>query len=197
MKRLLDLCLSLAALAVLGPPILLLGLLARLDSPGPALFRQVRIGRGGRPFVILKIRTLRHGPARTGPDPGVEERDPRISRLGAFLRRWSLDELPQLVNVLKVEMSLVGPRPDLPEHVRDYTPHQRARLEVRPGISGWAQVHGRNTLSWSERIELDLWYVENRSILLDLYIICRTVGVILRGTGVYEPDAPAREVVVG
>lgn len=166
---------------VLAP---LLGLLATcvwMDDGRPVLFSQIRAGRHGQPFWIYKFRTL-----STEPDdptrPGAH-----TTRLGAVLRRWGLDELPQLWNVLRGEMSLVGPRPTLPEQVEQYGSYERTRLQVRPGMTGWAQIHGRNALSWPERIELDVWYVQNRSLLLDLQILVRTPVVLIRGTGVEGP----------
>lgn len=152
------------------------------DDGGPLLFTQTRAGREGQPFQIYKFRTLRAEPA----DP--TRPSAHTTRLGSFLRRWALDELPQLWNVLRGEMSLVGPRPTLPEQVEHYDSYERTRLEVRPGITGWAQVHGRNALSWPERIELDVWYVRHRSLLLDLRILLYTPVVLLLGTGVEGPE---------
>jgi lipopolysaccharide/colanic/teichoic acid biosynthesis glycosyltransferase len=152
----------------------------RLGSP--VLFRQHRSGRGGVEFAILKFRTMR--PPRY---PGQPDRD-RETGLGSLLRRTSLDELPQLVNILRGEMSLIGPRPTLPEQVRAYDQRQRGRLAVRPGLTGWAQVHGRNLLSWAERIELDLWYIENRSWRVDAVVLARTVVALVHRHGVTGPD---------
>jgi len=181
-KRALDLVGSGVLLTILAP---LLGVVAAsiwLDDGRPVLFIQTRIGRHGEPFRVFKFRTLTSGPK----DP--TRPDDHATRVGGVLRRWALDELPQLWNVLRGEMSLVGPRPTLPEQVEQYGPHERIRLQVRPGLTGWAQIHGRNALSWPERIDLDVWYVRNRSFSLDLRILARTPGVLLSGTGVSGPD---------
>ncbi len=191
---------ALAALALaLTAPLLAAAIVAiRLESRGPALFRQRRVGLGGEPFEMLKLRTMVSGAESIGAGIAVEQGDPRITRIGSLLRRLSLDELPNLVNVLRGEMAIVGPRPTIPAQVEQYTERQRRRLEVRPGITGWAQVNGRAALPWHERIELDVWYVENRSAALDLEILVRTVALLLSGRGLYRgetggwrPDAPA------
>ncbi len=188
MKRALDVALAAAGL-LLGGPVLLAAMAAiRLESPGHPIYRQRRIGRDGRPFDLLKLRTMVHGAEHQGAGMAVNEGDPRITRVGAFLRRTSLDELPNLVNVLRGEMSIVGPRPTIPVQVEQYTERQRGRLAVRPGITGWAQVNGRASLPWDERIELDLWYVEHRSLALDLRILGRTLKILLRGEGLYKGD---------
>jgi lipopolysaccharide/colanic/teichoic acid biosynthesis glycosyltransferase len=160
----------------------------RLESSGGVIYRQRRIGHDGRPFEVLKLRTMVSGAERLGAGMAVAEGDPRITRVGAALRRFSLDELPNLVNVLRGEMALVGPRPTLPAQVEQYTPRQRGRLAVRPGITGWAQVNGRTALPWSERIELDLWYVEHRTPWLDLRILARTAMILLTGHGLYKGE---------
>lgn len=192
-KRLLDL----ATVTLLAVPAILLGALCaiaiRLDTSGPVLFRQPRVGRGGQPFVLLKFRTLVHS-----DDPGPilpAKDDGRITRVGRVLRRLSLDELPQLVNVARGEMSLVGPRPTLAYQVERYTPEQRGRLSVRPGLTGLAQVRGRNSLDWPSRIVLDLEYVRRQSLALDLAILARSVPALLGGRGVTghpEDDPIAR-----
>jgi lipopolysaccharide/colanic/teichoic acid biosynthesis glycosyltransferase len=187
-KRALDIALAVAGLTV-GAPILLAAIAAiRIETPGHPIYRQRRIGRDGRPFDLLKLRTMVHGAEHVGAGMAVNEGDPRITRVGAFLRRTSLDELPNLVNVLKGEMSIVGPRPTIPVQVQQYGPRERRRLEVRPGITGWAQVNGRASLPWSERIELDLWYVDHRSLRLDLRILARSIRVLLGGHGLYKGD---------
>jgi lipopolysaccharide/colanic/teichoic acid biosynthesis glycosyltransferase len=187
-QRALDILLATAGLIV-GAPVLLAAIAAiRLETPGHPIYRQRRIGRGGEPFDLLKLRTMVHGAEHVGAGMAVNEGDPRITRVGAFLRRTSLDELPNLVNVLKGEMSLVGPRPTIPVQVEQYGERERRRLEVRPGITGWAQVNGRASLPWSERIELDLWYVDHRSLRLDLRILARSVRVLLGGQGLYKGD---------
>jgi len=188
-KRLLDLILSALAIAILSPGLILIALAIRLESRGGVLFVQERVGRGGRRFNALKFRSMIPGAERTGLGLNVAEGDARITRVGAFLRQWSLDELPQLFNVLAGQMSLVGPRPALVAHAEKYDQRKKRRLEVKPGITGWAQVNGRNALTWKKRIDLDLWYVDHRSFLLDLSILARTVGVVLSREGLYEPNA--------
>jgi lipopolysaccharide/colanic/teichoic acid biosynthesis glycosyltransferase len=158
----------------------------RLESPGPIILRQTRVGRDGHDFTMFKFRTMVVDAHTTGSGWLIAEDDPRITRVGAFLRKSALDELPQLVNVLRGDMSIVGPRPTLRYQVEQYTPFQRRRLEVRPGLTGWAQVRGRNLLSWPERIELDVWYVDHRSLWLDVKIIARTLPALLRRDGVYN-----------
>jgi lipopolysaccharide/colanic/teichoic acid biosynthesis glycosyltransferase len=181
-KRMLDLAGAGLLLLLAAPLLAVAGAAVWLDGGRPVLFRQVRAGRHGRPFTLLKLRTLRQGP-HDPADPGRH-----ATRVGRILRRWSLDELPQLWNVLRGEMSLVGPRPALPEQVARYDDAQRRRLAVRPGLTGWAQIHGRNALSWPARIRLDVWYVEHRSLALDLQILLRTPGTILSGRGLYGLD---------
>jgi lipopolysaccharide/colanic/teichoic acid biosynthesis glycosyltransferase len=157
-------------------------LATKLEDGGPVLYRQRRVGLGGREFDLLKLRTMVVGAEHQGAGWAVDRGDPRITRVGRVLRRLSLDELPQLWNVLEGHMSLIGPRPTLAYQVERYTPHQRRRLEVRPGLTGWAQIHGRAALSWDERIDLDVWYVENRSAWVDLRILLRTPGALFSGT---------------
>ena len=172
---------------VLTSPILGLAMLAvRLETPGHPVFRQRRIGLDGEPFDMLKLRTMVAGAESIGSGLAVNEGDPRITRVGAVLRRFSIDELPNLVNVLRGDMAIIGPRPTIPVQVEQYTERQRGRLALRPGITGWAQVNGRTSLPWSERIELDLWYIEHRSWRLDLEILARTIRIVLGGKGVYK-----------
>jgi lipopolysaccharide/colanic/teichoic acid biosynthesis glycosyltransferase len=160
---------------VVSSPFLLLGALAvKLEDRGPILYRQLRVGRNGSDFELLKLRTMVVGAERLGAGYAVDRGDARITKTGRFLRRLSVDELPQLWNVLRGDMSLIGPRPTLRYQVERYTPRQARRLEVRPGITGWAQVHGRAALPWDERIELDVWYVEHGSAWVDLKILLRT-----------------------
>jgi lipopolysaccharide/colanic/teichoic acid biosynthesis glycosyltransferase len=167
----------------------LLGLAAaaiKLDDGGPIFYRQRRVGLNGEEFELLKLRTMEVGAETKGAGFAVNEGDPRITRAGRLLRRLSIDELPQLWNVVRGDMSLVGPRPTLAYQVERYTPRQRRRLEVRPGITGWAQIHGRARLPWEQRIELDVWYVEHRSPWLDLKILVRTPAALFAGT--YKGD---------
>ena len=182
MRRAFDL-LGSSLLLLLASPVLLVAALAIvLEDRGPVLYRQRRVGRRGREFELLKLRTMVVGAEKLGAGYAVNKGDPRITAVGRSLRRLSLDELPQLWNVLRGEMSLIGPRPTLSYQVERYTPRQRKRLEVKPGITGWAQIHGRAKLPWEERIELDVWYVEHRSAWLDLQILARTPLALLTGT---------------
>ena len=174
---------------LLTSPILGLAILAiRLETPGHPIYRQRRIGKDGEPFDVLKLRTMVAGAESMGSGLAVNEGDPRITRVGALLRRFSIDELPNLVNVLRGDMAIVGPRPTVPVQVEQYTPRQRGRLAVKPGITGWAQVNGRTTLPWDERIELDLWYIEHRSLRLDLRILLRTAAIVVGGEGLYKGE---------
>ena len=185
-RRAVDIVVS-GTLLVLSAPVVAAAMAAiRLESRGPALYRQRRIGRDGRPFDVLKLRTMVDGAEHIGAGLAIDAGDSRITRVGAFLRRTSLDELPNLVNVLRGEMSLIGPRPTVPAQVAQYTPRQRERLAVKPGITGWAQVNGRASLPWSERIELDIYYVEHRSLALDARILLRTPALVLGGSGLYK-----------
>jgi lipopolysaccharide/colanic/teichoic acid biosynthesis glycosyltransferase len=185
-RRALDIALSAAALVLTAPLMLAAVIAVKLESSGPAFYRQRRSGLHGEPFDMLKLRTMVDGAEHIGAGLAVNANDSRITRVGAFLRRTSLDELPNLINVLRGDMSLVGPRPTLPAQVAQYTPRQRERLSVKPGITGWAQINGRASLPWSERIELDLHYVEHRSLLLDLQILLRTPALVLGGGGLYK-----------
>jgi lipopolysaccharide/colanic/teichoic acid biosynthesis glycosyltransferase len=188
-QRALDLFVA-GPLAVLTAPVVaVLAVLIRLQSPGDALYTQTRVGRDGELFSIYKLRTMVRGAEFTGAGLAIQAGDDRITRIGAFLRRSSLDELPNLWNVVRGEMSIVGPRPTLPVQVEQYTERQRGRLAVKPGITGWAQVNGRASLPWPERIELDLWYVEHRSLRLDLQILARTVRMVIDGDGIYKGES--------
>ena len=186
LKRALDLAVSVPLVVITAPLVALLALLVRLESPGEPIYRQTRVGKDGRLFDIYKLRTMVDGAEFTGAGLAIAAGDARITRMGALLRRTSLDELPNLWNVLRGDMSIVGPRPTLKAQVDQYTERQRGRLEVKPGITGWAQINGRASLPWPERIELDLWYVEHRSLALDLRILSRTLGQVLRGHGIYK-----------
>jgi lipopolysaccharide/colanic/teichoic acid biosynthesis glycosyltransferase len=187
-SRGLDVLVAGAALLLASPLLAVAALAIRLESRGPVIYRQRRVGRDGAPFEMLKLRTMVSGAEGIGPGLAVNYGDPRITRVGALLRRFSLDELPNLVNVLRGEMAVVGPRPTIQAQVDRYTERQRRRLEVKPGITGWAQVHGRASLPWPERIELDVWYVEHRSLALDLRILARTVRLLVTGEGLYKGD---------
>jgi lipopolysaccharide/colanic/teichoic acid biosynthesis glycosyltransferase len=187
-KRAIDLGVSLVGTVLAAPLVALLAALIRLESPGHPIYTQTRVGRDGKPFEIYKLRTMVRGAEFTGAGLAIQEGDDRITRVGNLLRRYSLDELPNLWNVVRGEMSIVGPRPTVPVQVEQYTRRQRGRLEVKPGITGWAQVNGRASLPWSERIELDLWYVEHRSTALDLRILARTVSMVVTGHGLYKGE---------
>jgi lipopolysaccharide/colanic/teichoic acid biosynthesis glycosyltransferase len=188
LSRALDMVLSTVLLVVAAPLLALAALAIRLESPGPVVYRQRRVGKDGRPFELLKLRTMVPGAESMGAGIYVVEGDPRITRIGRLLRRFSLDELPNLVNVLKGDMAMVGPRPTVQEQVDRYTERQRRRLEVKPGITGWAQINGRTSLPWPERIELDVWYVEHRSLRVDLRILARTARMLASGQGLYSED---------
>jgi lipopolysaccharide/colanic/teichoic acid biosynthesis glycosyltransferase len=187
-KRLLDLIIAGPAALLTAPVIGLLALAIRLESPGHPIYTQTRVGADGQLFEIYKLRTMVRGAEFTGAGLAIQEGDDRITRMGLFLRRYSLDELPNLWNVLRGEMSIVGPRPTLAVQVEQYTERQRGRLAVKPGITGWAQVNGRASLPWPERIELDLWYVRHRSLRLDLQILARTVRMVVDGEGIYKGE---------
>jgi lipopolysaccharide/colanic/teichoic acid biosynthesis glycosyltransferase len=188
LSRALDVALSAALLVLTSPLLALAAIVIRLESRGPVFYRQLRVGRAGEPFQLWKLRTMVPGAESMGAGIYVLEGDPRITRTGRLLRRFSLDELPNLVNVLKGDMAIVGPRPTVQEQVDRYTDRQRRRLEVKPGITGWAQVNGRTSLSWPERIELDVWYVEHRSIRLDIRILMKTARMLATGHGLYSED---------
>jgi len=182
MKRALDVLLATAMLALTSPFIAAAAAAVKVEDRGPVFFRQRRVGRGGAEFELLKLRTMVVGAEGQGAGLAVNQGDPRITRVGRLLRRLSLDELPQLWNVIRGEMSMVGPRPTLAYQVERYNERQRRRLDVRPGITGWAQVNGRARLPWADRIELDVWYVEHQSLWLDLKILGRTPFALFSGT---------------
>jgi len=190
-RRAFDVVVAAAALAAAAPFLLVAILAIHLESRGGAFYRQRRVGKDGRQFDVLKLRTMVTGAEDMGAGLAVSEGDTRITRVGRLLRRTSLDEVPNLVNVLRGDMAIVGPRPTVPVQVDRYTDRQRGRLKVKPGITGWAQVNGRTELPWDERIELDLWYIEHRSWRLDLQILWRTVRMVLGGEGLYRGEAPA------
>jgi lipopolysaccharide/colanic/teichoic acid biosynthesis glycosyltransferase len=187
-RRAFDVLVAGAVLVVTAPVVALAMLAIRLESRGHPIYRQRRIGRDGHAFDVLKLRTMVSGAEGMGAGLAVTEGDSRITRVGALLRRLSIDELPNLVNVLRGEMAIVGPRPTVPVQVAQYTDRQRGRLAVKPGITGWAQVNGRAALPWDERIELDLWYIEHRSWGLDLRILARTLRMLVAGHGLYKGE---------
>ena len=182
MNRALDVFLAAGGLAATSPLLAAAALAIKLEDGGPVLYRQTRVGKDGADFELLKLRTMVVDAERKGAGWAVDRGDPRITRAGRVLRRLSLDELPQLWNVVRGDMSLIGPRPTLRYQVETYDERQRRRLDVKPGLTGWAQIHGRAALPWSERIELDVWYVENRSARVDLQILLRTPLALFRGT---------------
>jgi lipopolysaccharide/colanic/teichoic acid biosynthesis glycosyltransferase len=189
-KRILDVVVAALGLVLLSPLLLAIAIAVRLVNGSPVLFRQTRPGRDGRPFDVFKFRTMTD---RRGADGTLLPDAQRLTRLGRLLRRTSLDELPELLNVLRGDMSLVGPRPLLMEYLPRYSAEQARRHEVRPGITGWAQVNGRNDQTWQERFELDTWYVDHASLRLDLEILRRTVKIVLRGEGISEVGHATRE----
>ena len=182
MNRAADVAIAGTALLAASPVLAIAALAIKLEDGGPVLYRQTRVGRAGSDFELLKLRTMVVGAERLGAGLSVNEGDPRITRVGRLLRKLSLDELPQLWNVVRGEMSVIGPRPTLRYQVEQYDERQWHRLDVKPGITGWAQINGRATLPWADRIELDVWYVEHRSPLLDLRILARTPRALFRGT---------------
>jgi lipopolysaccharide/colanic/teichoic acid biosynthesis glycosyltransferase len=187
-KRWLDLAISAVALVPVAPILAIAALAIRIESRGHPIYRQRRVGRDGHAFDVIKLRTMVTGAEHMGAKLAIDEGDTRITRVGAILRRASIDELPNLVNVLRGEMSLVGPRPTLQVQVAQYTDRQRRRLEARPGLTGWAQVNGRASLPWPERIELDIWYLENATLRLDLKILVLSARMAITGHGLYRGE---------
>ena len=185
LPRAVDIAIAAVALALASPLLALAALAIKLDSRGPVIYRARRVGLAGSGFDLCKLRTMHTGNDPVGVGTPVLAGDPRVTRVGGLLRRFSLDELPNLFNVLRGEMSVVGPRPTLSAQVDEYTPRQRRRLAVKPGLTGWAQVNGRAGIPWAERIELDVWYVEHRSLALDLRILARTARLLVTGHGLY------------
>jgi lipopolysaccharide/colanic/teichoic acid biosynthesis glycosyltransferase len=188
LRRIFDVLVSGTVLLVTAPVVGLAMLAIRLESPGHPIYRQRRIGKDGAAFDVLKLRTMVSGAEKMGAGLAVDDGDSRITRVGALLRRTSIDELPNLVNVLRGEMSIIGPRPTVPVQVAQYTPRQRGRLALKPGITGWAQVNGRASLPWPERIELDLWYLEHASLRLDLRILVLSARMAITGHGLYRGE---------
>jgi lipopolysaccharide/colanic/teichoic acid biosynthesis glycosyltransferase len=187
-RRSFDVLVAGAALALTSPILALAIVAIRVETRGHPIYRQRRIGKDGHPFDVLKLRTMVAGAESMGSGLAVNEGDPRITKVGAVLRRFSIDELPNLVNVLRGDMAVIGPRPTVPVQVEQYTARQRGRLAVKPGITGWAQVNGRTSLPWDERIELDLWYIEHRSWRLDVQILLRTAAIVFGGEGLYKGE---------
>ncbi|HEV7496406.1 sugar transferase [Baekduia sp.] len=188
LRRLFDVLVSAAVLAVTSPIVALAVLAIRLESKGHPIYRQHRVGKDGAPFDVLKLRTMVSGAEKMGAGLAVDDGDSRITKVGALLRRTSIDELPNLVNVLKGEMSIIGPRPTVPIQVAQYTGRQRGRLALKPGITGWAQVNGRASLPWPQRIELDLFYIEHATTALDLKILYLTARMLVTGHGLYKGE---------
>ena len=193
MNRAADVAIAGVGLALTSPVLVAAALAIKLEDGGPVLFRQTRVGKDGKDFELLKLRSMSVGAEHMGAGFAIDRGDSRITRVGRFLRRTSIDELPQLWNVLRGDMSVIGPRPTLRYQVDRYSERQRRRLDVRPGLTGWAQVNGRATLSWDDRIELDVWYVQHRSPLVDLKILLRTPLALFGGTyrgqsGGWRPD---------
>jgi lipopolysaccharide/colanic/teichoic acid biosynthesis glycosyltransferase len=185
-RRAVDIVIAASGLTLASPLLLAAFVAIRLESRGGAIYRQRRVGLDGREFDVLKLRTMVDGAESVGAGLAVNVGDARITRVGKLLRRTSLDELPNLVNVLRGEMAIVGPRPTLPHQVAQYTERERGRLAIRPGITGWAQVNGRTSLPWAQRIELDLWYIEHRSWRLDAQILWRSARMVVGGEGLYK-----------
>ena len=188
LRRIFDVLVSATVLAITSPIVALAIVAIRLESKGHPIYRQHRVGKDGAPFDVLKLRTMVSGAERMGAGLAVDDGDSRITRVGALLRRSSIDELPNLVNVLRGEMSIIGPRPTVPVQVAQYTDRQRGRLALKPGITGWAQVNGRASLPWPQRIELDLWYVEHATLALDIRILWLTARMLVTGHGLYKGE---------
>ena len=183
-KRLLDVIVAISGLIALSPVMLVVYILVYWKLGSPVIFRQMRPGLNGRPFVVYKFRTMLD---QNSPDGNPLPDDQRLTPFGRLLRATSLDELPELINILKGEMSLVGPRPLLMEYLDRYTPEQARRHEVRPGVTGWAQINGRNAVDWQERLEMDVWYVDNSGFILDMKILWRTVWIVLQAKSINQP----------
>ena len=185
-KRLIDFVLGLVGLIIFSPLFLVVAVLIKIDSRGPIFFRYERVGKDGKLFFPFKFRTMKEGAIKEGLGYNVAEDDERVTKIGKFLRKWGIDELPQLINVLRGEMSLIGPRPTFRYQVEKYNDFQKKRLLIKPGITGWALIHGRNLLSWEERIKYDVWYVENWSLWLDFRILLATLNLIfIKREGIY------------
>lgn len=194
LKRAFDIAVSSVALILLSPLIGLIALAIKLEDGGPILYIQDRVGKGGKIFRCYKFRSMVVDAEKIGLRLELAKDDPRITRVGKILRHWRLDEIPQLFNVLKGDMSIVGPRPTLPSQVARYTPYQRRRLEMKPGMAGWAFVNGNNAIPWEKRIELDIWYIDHWSLWLDLLIFLKAIGVVLRREGLYDAEGMVRDL---
>lgn len=189
LKRIFDFCGAVLGIIALSPLFLIVAILVKLDSPGPVFFRFERVGQSGKVFKPFKFRTMKQGAISSGLGYNVSKDDERITKIGKFLRKWGIDEFPQLINVLKGEMSLVGPRPTFVRQTEKYNDFEKKRLNVKPGLAGWALIHGRNSLLWEERIKYDVWYVENWSLWLDIKIILKTFYLVfIKQEGVYGKD---------
>ena len=184
-KVILDKFFSIILLILLFPLFLIIGVLIKLDSKGPVFFIQKRVGKDGKIFRAYKFRTMVENAEKFGLGHEIEKNDSRITRVGKYLR-WGIDELPQLINVFKGEMSMVGPRPTLLYQVNQYTKREKQRLKMKPGITGWALINGRNSLSWQEKINLDIWYINHFSLYLDIKILIKTIFVVAEGKNLYE-----------
>ena len=185
LKRIIDVMVSGVGLIILFPIFVAIGILIKLDSKGPVFFVQERVGKDGKTFQAYKLRTMVDKAEKIGLEYDIEKNDFRITRIGKYLR-WGIDELPQLINVFKGEMSLVGPRPTLLYQVNQYTKREKKRLKMKPGITGWALINGRNSLSWQEKINLDIWYINHFSLYLDIKILIKTPFVVAKGNNLYE-----------
>ncbi|PKP62045.1 sugar transferase [Candidatus Atribacteria bacterium HGW-Atribacteria-1] len=193
LKRIIDVVVSGIGLIILFPIFIIVGIFIKLDSKGPVFFVQERAGKDGKIFKAYKLRTMVDNAEKKGLGFEVEKNDSRITCVGKYLR-WGIDELPQLINVFKGDMSLVGPRPALPYQVEKYSEREKRRLKVKPGITGWALINGRNILSWPERIKLDIWYIDHWSLWLDIKILFKTVWVVIfKREGIYGKDGVTRD----
>jgi len=193
-KRLFDIIMSLLLILLFAPLMALIALAIKLDDGGPVLYVQNRVGKDGKIFRCYKFRSMVVNAEKIGLGFEVTKDDPRITRVGRVLRHWRLDEIPQFFNVLKGDMSLVGPRPVIPSQVAKYTLYQRRRLEMKPGMAGWAFVNGNNAIPWEKRIELDIWYIDHWSLWLDFVILLKAVGVVLRREGLYDAEGMVRDL---
>jgi len=194
LKRLFDLVVAAVVLLLLSPLVALIALAIKIADGGSVLYIQERVGKDERVFRCYKFRTMVEGAERQGLGIEVAENDTRITRVGGYLRQWTLDEIPQLLNVLSGEMSIVGPRPTVPSQVARYSDRDRRRLEVRPGMAGWAWIHGRNRIAWRQRIEMDIWYVDHWSLALDFRILHGAFWLLLRREGLFDRDGVARDL---